>query len=307
MRFGFWIGSGNEWGHTLGLAQAAEHEGWDGIWFPDHFMPPSQGYGNESSSDSDPEMGPISESWTTLAGLAASVPRLRLGTMVVGNTYRHPAVLAKQVATVDHISGGRVVLGLGAGWQENEHQRYGIEFGSAGERADRLDEACSMITSLLTAERSDHEGSHYRLDGAPLFPKPVQEKVPLLIGGKGKQRTLRTTARYADEWNGWCTPDDMRTYNALLDQRCEEIGRDPEEIERSAACLLFLADNDAEAARLRERDFSRPTMVGTIEQLREQVGDYIDAGTHELVIPDFNMSPSAALDVIPLLAAELFP
>ena len=270
-------------------------------------MPPSQGYGNESSSDSDPEMGPISESWTTLAGLAASVPRLRLGTMVVGNTYRHPAVLAKQVATVDHISGGRVVLGLGAGWQENEHQRYGIEFGSAGERADRLDEACSMITSLLTAERSDHEGSHYRLDGAPLFPKPVQEKVPLLIGGKGKQRTLRTTARYADEWNGWCTPDDMRTYNALLDQRCEEIGRDPEEIERSAACLLFLADNDAEAARLRERDFSRPTMVGTIEQLREQVGDYIDAGTHELVIPDFNMSPSAALDVIPLLAAELFP
>ena len=142
--------------------RAAEASGWDGLWLPDHFMPPEGGYGHEPSGI-DPELLPTHECWTLLAGLAAAVPRVRLGAMVTGNTYRHPAVLAKQAATVDHISGGRLVLGLGAGWQENEHRRYGIAFGTVRGRADMLEEACAVITSLFADERTDFDGAHYRL------------------------------------------------------------------------------------------------------------------------------------------------
>ena len=129
MRFGFWASTKNDWEHILAVSRAAEASGWDGLWLPDHFMPPEGGYGEEPAGV-DPELLPNHECWTLLAALAMAVPRVRIGAMVTGNTYRHPAVLAKQAASVDHISGGRLVLGLGAGWQENEHRRYGIEFGT---------------------------------------------------------------------------------------------------------------------------------------------------------------------------------
>ena len=306
MRFGFWMSSGGEWPKMLSLGRTAEACGWDGLWVPDHFMPLAGGYDDEGESPGESrELEPTHECWSLLAGLAAAVPRVRLGAMVTGNTYRHPAVLAKQAATVDHISGGRLVLGLGAGWQENEHRRYGLAFGTALDRADKLDEACAVITGLFANQRTDFVGAHYTLSGAPLEPKPLQAPLPLMIGGTGQRRTIPTAVRYAQEWNGWCTAAEMRRYNALIDRLCYDAGRDPAGIQRSAALMLFLCDSEAEAAAVRSRPSGRPRLVGTTAQIVEQVAEYAEAGTDELVIPDFNLSPEQAPEVAERFAAEV--
>src|SRR6185436_12125405 len=143
MRFGFWPSPVNPWSDTLALSQYAEKAGFASIWFADHFMP-----------NAEDTSGPTSECWTTLAGLGAAVPRVRIGALVSGNTYRHPAVLAKMAANVDNISGGRCVLGLGAGWQENEHKAYGLEFSTLGGRMKRYEEACKVITGLFTNDKT---------------------------------------------------------------------------------------------------------------------------------------------------------
>ena len=278
MRFSFWPAPNNEWSEILSASQHAERVGFDGVWFSDHFMP------FQGSVD-----GPIHECWTVLAGLAAAVPRVRIGSIVTGNTYRHPAVLAKQAATVDHISGGRCVLGIGAGWQENEHLAYGIDYPSVKGRLDRLDEACAVITSLLRTERTTFAGEHYRLQDAPLAPKPVNPRLPLLVGGGGEQRTLRIAARYADEWNIWGTPELLAQKGAVLDRHCETIGRDPAEISRSAIALLHLSDDPDYLARMRSRDHGRATIIGTPAEVVEIVQQYAAAGVHELIVPDFTM------------------
>lgn len=282
MKFSFWPGPSNPWSETLSASQHAERLGFDGIWFSDHFMP------FQGSID-----GPIHECWTALAGLAAAVPRVRIGSIVTGNTYRHPAVLAKQAATVDHISGGRVVLGLGAGWQENEHRAYGIEYSTVKGRLDRLDEACAVITSLLRQDRTTFEGEHYRLQDAPLQPKPVNPHLPLLIGGGGEQRTLRIAARWADEWNIWGEPPLMAAKGAVLERHCEAIGRDPGEIHRSAIALLFLGDDTAWLDKMRARDHGRATIIGTPDEVIDIVHAYEAAGVDELIVPDFTMPDPA--------------
>ena len=304
MRFGFWPNSSNDWDQIVAAGRAAEASGWDGLWLPDHFMPPEGGYGEEPPGV-EPELLPVHECWTLLAGLGAALPRVRIGAMVTGNTYRHPAVLAKQAATVDHISGGRLVLGLGAGWQENEHRRYGIAYGTVRDRADMLEEACAVITSLFANERTDFDGAHYRLQGAPLVPKPRQSPLPIMIGGKGERRTIPTMVRWAHEWNGWCTPAEMRHYNALIDRLCEAAGRDPGTIARSAAALLFMCDSETEAARIRSQPSGRPQLVGTPEQLVEQVAEYMATGTDELIIPDFTFRAGDAPEVAERFMSEV--
>ncbi len=173
----------------------AERAGWDGIWLSDHLMP--------ASGDST---APVNESFTTLAALAATVPRLRLGHLVAGNTYRHPALVAKMAAGIDRISGGRFVLGLGAAWQQNEHDSYGIPFYTTPERMERLDEACRVIRCLLENQASTFRSRHFELHDAPLAPKPFQAHLPLLIGGGGEKLLLRIVARHADEWNVFASP-----------------------------------------------------------------------------------------------------
>ena len=192
MRISFWPGATQTWDDVLDLARHVEAKGWDGIWYADHFMPDDE----DTSED-------CNEMWSTLAGLAATVPRLRIGSMVSCNTYRHPAVLAKIAATVDNISRGRLVLGLGAGWQENEHHAYGLDFPTLGGRSRRMEEACQVLKALFSNRRSDYHGRYYQLVDAPLEPKPVQDPLPLLIGGGGEKVTLRITAQYADEWHVW--------------------------------------------------------------------------------------------------------
>ena len=291
MRFGFWPFSGRDWDHILSVSRTAEACGWDGLWLPDHFMPPEKGYGFEPD-DVEPELLPMQECWTLLGALAVAVPRVRIGAMVTGNTYRHPAVLAKQAATVDHVSGGRLVLGLGAGWQRNEHERYGMEFPTVRDRCDMLYEACAVITGLFTNERTDFDGAHYRLRKAPLAPKPIQDPMPIMIGGRGERRTIPTMVRWGHEWNGWCTVDDMRYFNDLIDRLCDDAGRDPATIARSAAVILRMCDSEDEAARLRPQYEGKPVLVGTPEQLVEQVAEYAAAGTDELIIPDVNLDPA---------------
>ncbi len=280
MRFSFWTGNGQSWADTLEGCSHAEATGWDGIWYADHFMP------NEDNVDQ-----PIHEAWSILAAIAAAVPRVRIGPLVAGNTYRNPALTAKIATTIDHISGGRVVLGLGAGWQENEHEKYGFDFSTLKGRLDRLDEAVEIITSLLTSPRTDHDGEHYRIVDAPLDPKPLQERVPLLIGGAGKKRTLRTAARYADEWNYWGMPEDIADLCEVLDRHCEDVGRDPAEISRSAVALMFISENEESLAKLRDRDFGRATIIGTPAEVVDMVGRYRDVGVEELIVPDFTFGP----------------
>ncbi|HAX82254.1 MAG TPA: LLM class F420-dependent oxidoreductase [Actinobacteria bacterium] len=302
MDFSLWISTGSPWSDMLNSARALVEAGGCGIWVPDHFMPPTGGYG--AAAAADPELGPVHEAWTTLAALAASVPRGRVGVMVSGNTYRHPALVAKMAATIDHISGGRAVVGLGAAWQENEHHRYGFEYGTVGERADRLEEAAAIIRSLLTRERTDFAGRYYRLDGAPLEPKPPHP-VPLLIGGGGERRTLRTVARHADEWNAWGLPERMAAKGAILEAHCEAEGRDPGGIRRSAALFLRIAPDRATADDLRSTYGERGGLVGTITDLRQRVEEYALAGVSELVIAGFNQSPQEHAEALHRLRSEV--
>lgn len=283
MRFSLWPHASQPWSEILATARYAETRGWDGIWIADHFMP---GRGDPG--------GPCNECWSTLAGLAASVPRVRLGSLVSGNTYRHPAVLAKQAATVDQISGGRVVLGIGTGWQENEHAAYGITMPDASERLARLEESCQVVRSLLDNERSDFGGRYYQLADARLAPKPVQDRLPLLVGGGGERVTMRIAARHADEWNTWGTPATMAHKISVLERHCAEAGRDPVEIRRSAQVLWFSSEDQAWLERRRAEATPYPALIGTAAELAEEVAAYAAAGVNELVVPDANLGAPAA-------------
>ena len=278
MKFSVWPNIAGPWSDLLSLTTHAEKTGWDGIWVADHFMP---------NAPAPADLGPTNEAWTTIAALAASVPRVRIGTLVTGNTYRHPAVLAKAAATVDNISGGRLVLGLGSGWQENEHAGYGLPFYTVGNRLRRLEEACQVIKGLFSNERTNFAGKYYTLTDAPLNPKPVQNPLPLLIGGGGEQLTLKIAATYADEWNVWGSPQVLAQKGAILEQHCAAIGRDPKTIRRSAQAMLTLTDDKALADKM--RGGGRPTIVGNVAEVQEIVGAYRDAGVDELIIPDFNL------------------
>jgi F420-dependent oxidoreductase-like protein len=210
--------------HRRPLAQIEEHwrfaeeTGWDSAWVFDHFF-----------SLGDGEMQPTLEGWTLLAGLAVKTERVKLGIMVTGNTHRNPAVLAKQAVTVDHLSNGRLILGMGAGWNEREHQAYGIDFPSPRERVDRFGEAMAMLHLLETQERTTFTGQYYRLEEAPFEPKPVHGHMPVLIGSTGK-RMLRHVARYTDYWDGGETPEEYAVNAERLYAYCQEIGRDPRDI-----------------------------------------------------------------------------
>jgi F420-dependent oxidoreductase-like protein len=281
MRFSIWPSPQRPWSEVLETARHAEGTGWDGVWFADHFMP--------AGGDVDQ---PMLECWTTLTGLAALVPRIRIGALVTGNTYRHPAVLANMAVTLDHISGGgRAVLGLGAGWQENEHRAYGIDLPAPGERLARLDEACQVVKGLLGPGRTSLHGKHYTLRDAPCEPKPVTGHMPLLVGGGGERVTMRVAAQYADEWNVWGDPATMAHKGEVLEGHCEALGRDPAEIRRSCQAMVFLSEDDVWLSDKREQTRGQLAIVGTPEQVAETVGAYRDAGVDELIVPEWNFGP----------------
>jgi F420-dependent oxidoreductase-like protein len=286
MRFAIFSSMGNTtWGDVEALWRHAEQTGWDAACVTDHFMP-----------NTPERVGDMLESWTTLTALAALTKRMRVGTIVSGNTYRHPAVLAKMAANVDIISSGRLICGMGAGWQENEHQAYGLPFYTVAERLQRLDEACQVLNMLWTQERSTFKGRYYQLDDAPLMPKPVQKPRPeLMIGGGGEKVTLKIVARWADHWNVWGGPDILAQKGKILDGYCAAIGRDPKTIVRSAVMVPVLSEDRAQIDKIqqifmqrmsRDEASAKDTMLaGSVAQIQDKLGKLREAGVGLLFIP----------------------
>ena len=224
MRFGIVSGTRKPFTELVQRWQEAEALGFDTVWVTDHFI---------TGEEPEQDLEPIFEAWTAIAALAMTTTTIRFGVMVTGNTYRNPALLAKQAATVDHISNGRLILGVGAGWWEREHAAYGYDFPSNRELVDRFEEALEIMTRLQEDERATVKGRYYWVDDAPFEPKPVQRPhIPLLIGASGP-RMLRLTAKYADEWNTRGPLDQVAPRLHALDEACRAIGRDPGEILRS--------------------------------------------------------------------------
>ena len=234
----FWV-QRTDWPSLREAVVVAEAAGADDLWIDDHLLT------DEGDAD-DPKL----EGWSTLAAVAAVTTRARLGLLVAANTFRNPGLTAKIASTVDHISDGRLNLGIGGGWFEEEHQAFGLDFGSGfGARLDRLAESVEIIRRLLDGERFNFDGRFYRLDDALVTPRPVQPHLPILVGGSGPQKTLRIVARHADLWNAYGTPESLATTDAILRERCDEVGRDEAEIERTVNLNVVVRPTGAEAER----------------------------------------------------------
>jgi F420-dependent oxidoreductase-like protein len=234
------------WSTFLDIWREADRiDVFESAWNWDHFYPLAPPYD-----------GPNLEGWTMLAALAQATSRLRLGAMVNGMHHRHPAVTANMAATVDIISGGRFQLGMGAGWNEMESNAYGIELGTLKQRFDRFDEGIEIIRSLLDNRETNFSGRYFTVTAAWCEPKPVQAKLPLVIGGKGRTRTLRTAARWADQWDMTfpSAPAEWLELDAVLRNHCEAVGRDQAEITRSVH-LAFAADQEPAVLADRAADF----------------------------------------------------
>jgi len=255
-------------------AVAAEAAGFQLVTVMDHFYQ-IRGVG--------PETDPMLEAYSTLAALAARTGKVRLGTLVSGVTYRNPAILAKTVTTLDVISGGRAMLGIGAAWNEDEHRGYGIDFPPIGERMDRLEEALTICHAMFTEERPSFTGRYYRIDSALNYPRPIAPAgPPILVGGGGEQRTLKIAAKHADITHWFPLGLDVLKHKTeVLARHCEAIGRDPSSIERTMGTPVLLAANEAEAAALLEHlppERRANVTPGTPEQVAEALRPYLDAG-----------------------------
>ena len=255
-------------------AQAAEQAGFSTVTVMDHLYQ-IPGVGRVTD--------PMLEGWSVLAALARETSRVRLGTLVTGVTYRNPALLAKTATTLDVLSGGRAIFGLGAAWNDVEHDGYGFEFPPVRERMDRLDEALTIVRKLFTEERPSFEGRHYRIRDALNEPRPIQPGgPPILVGGGGEQRTLRIAARHADMTHWFAIGiDPLRRKSEILERYCAEIGRDPARIERTMGAPVIVAANGEEAQAFLERMPAdrRPFVhVGTAEQMAGAMRPYLDAG-----------------------------
>jgi F420-dependent oxidoreductase-like protein len=300
IRFGVHNGPQNaSFDELLGLWQRAEELDYDWMSVFDHFMP----------IFGDPD-GTCFEGVTLMAALAAHTSRIRVGMLVTGVTYRHPAVAANMAATIDHISHGRCEYGVGAAWFEKEHNQYGIPFPRIGVRMDMLDEACRVMRGLWTESKFSFEGKHYQLADAQLDPKPVQEHMPLVIGGSGEKRTLRIVAEHGDIWNTFF--GDIEVFKHKLDvlsRHCADVGRDPADIRKSVTFRAVLAEDEAGVEeRKRELESRGPSrfewFVGTPEQFVEALKPWAQLGGG-----DFLLGASAPYDwqSIELIAQQVAP
>jgi F420-dependent oxidoreductase-like protein len=282
---------GVSWDELLSLWQELDGDSnFDHLWLMDHFV---TGMGTAFGSE-----GPCLEGWTGLAALAQVTSRVRLGILVSGNTYRHPAVLAKTATTVDHISGGRLEFGIGGAWHEYEHQAFAIPFYSVRERLERLDEAVQVIKLLWTQPRPTFQGRYYQLDQPPYNPPNVQQPhPPIVVGGGGEKRTLRTVARYADATTVSGTPEEVRHKFEVLEQHCREVGRDYSSIRRTIQTPLFLNEDPAFQQRVvqgfvaysggSEEDARRSVLMGSLDEVKAGVQAFVDAGVQEIIVAQF--------------------
>ncbi len=295
---------GATYDELLAVARRTEECGYSAFFRSDHYL---------AMGDGDGLPGPT-DAWTTLAGLARETSTVRLGTLVSSATFRHPGVLAIQVAQVDQMSGGRVELGLGTGWFEEEHSAYGIPFPPLGERFERLEEQLSVITGLWstpTGETFDHTGTHYTLVSSPALPKPVQPRVPVVIGGGGARRTPALAARFATEFNlPFASVDAARQQFGRVREACVAAGRAGDELVYSAALVLCCGRDDAEVGR-RAAAIGRDVAelrengaAGTPAEVVDTIGRYADAGAQRVYLQVLDL---ADLDHLDLVASEVAP
>jgi probable F420-dependent oxidoreductase len=272
VKFSLWPNNSRAPVELLEQARVADGTGWYGVWLADHYMP--------NTGDTTPARGDAYECWALLPALAAVTERVRIGTLVSPTSVHHPALLAKRASTLDQLSGGRMVLGLGAGWQINEHHAYGIELEPPGKRVSRFEESIQIVRSMLSAESTTFHGAYYDITDAPCDPKPVQSPLPLLVGTRSP-RMLRITARHADEWNTWGTPEQAAVHRAALIETCHEVGRDPATVRTSVNALVDL-DGSASPP-------GRAALFGSAQQLVDQFGQYAELGFDEFILPDWNL------------------
>lgn len=281
MRFGICTDQNLPWPTMVERWRRFEELGFDSVWDCDHFNQPSR------------PTGPYYEGWTLLAALAARTERIRIGVLVSCNTFRHPGLLAQQAVTVDHVSNGRLELGLGAGWFVPEHERFGIPFPPPGELVGRFREAVEIVDSLLRHETTTYAGRHYRLTDAYVRPGPVQKPRPPLTLGAHKSRMLRICAEYADAWNSFGTVEEMRERNQVLDEHCAAIGRDPRTIWRS-----FYGWASQMAAQ------GLPDPWSSAQAFQDVVGRYAAVGVNEFVV---DQPAPAQLSVLERIAQDVIP
>jgi F420-dependent oxidoreductase-like protein len=284
MRFGLQLWSQQtSWPAFRDAALAADEAGWDSVWTWDHLL-----------AIFGPWEQPIFEGWSVLAGLAPITSTVRLGLMVGANTIRNPGHTAKLATTLDHLSGGRAVLGIGGAWFEREHDAFGIPFGSGfGERLDRLDESVMLMRRLLDGERFSHAGQFYTLDDAIVTPRPIQPHLPILVGGSGPRKTLRTVARRADAWNTSGTVDEVAARLEILAEHCADVGRDIATIEKTISFPVILRDDPvaAEAAYSRlltangiEDMRTDMVLLGSPESAADRIRPYAELGFETLIV-----------------------
>ena len=288
----------------LAVARRTEETGFDAFFRSDHYL----------TMGGDGLPGPT-DAWVTLAGLARETARIRLGTLMTAATFRLPGPLAISVAQVDQMSGGRVELGIGAGWFEAEHSAYGIPFPELGKRFDRYEEQIAIVSGLWTTppgETFDFPGEHYRVSGSPALPKPVQDGgIPIIVGGSGKKRTPRLAARYASEFNvPFASAADNARLFAGVREACEETGRDPASLVYSSALVLCVGKDEAEIAR-RAAAIGREVgelrahgVAGTPAEAVDVLGRFAEAGAQRVYLQVLDL---ADLDHLDLVAAEVAP
>jgi len=261
------------WDELLGRVRYGEEAGFDGAWVFDHFKAL---YGDPT--------GPCMEAYTLLAALAAATTRIRLGVLVTGVTYRHPALLATEAVTVDHVSGGRLELSLGAAWQQDEHAELGFPFPPTKERTERLEEALTVVKSLLTADGTTFDGRHFRLHEASYRPRPVQQPhPPIWVGAGGQRRTIPIAARHADVWHSFGSVEVLREKTAVLDDHARRAGRDPAEITRATNLSLSEPMDQVRATALELRAAGFTYLVASWpEEGRQRVEEFADVLLAEL-------------------------
>ena len=284
IRFGAQLWSqATDWPGFRDAALAAEAAGWDSVWTWDHLLAI---FGRWEQ--------PILEGWAALAALGPITRRVRLGLMVGANTFRNPGLTAKLATTLDHVSDGRAVLGIGGAWFEREHEAFGLDFGAGvGERLDRLDEAVMLLRRLLDGERISHDGRFYTFRDAVCEPRPLQPRLPILVGGSGPRKTLRTVALRADGWNTSGDLEEVRGKLAILEEHCAEVGRDPSTIELTVSFPIVLRDSPADAeeawAGLIAHNGATdagpvPHLFGSPAEVADKIRPFVELGFRTIIV-----------------------
>ena len=284
MKFGAQVGCyRNKWDDIANVVDVMEKGAWDSIWFADHYLPPP--------GRKEEEHLTAHEGYSVSAAVAAMTKKLRIGHLVLGNTYRNPALAAKMAGTIDHISHGRFTFSIGAAWFKREHEAYGWEFPSMKERQDRLEEACRLVRQLFrSSDPVTFQGDFYVLDDAPFSPGSFDKPIPIMVGGTGPKRTLRTLAMYGDIFNldGWAggpmTKDYMDHKWGILEKHCEEVGRDIDEISKTVLMPTLLSDDPAKIdSMMKGRRLGEGSAVGSKNYVIDRVGEIIESGVDEIM------------------------